>query len=339
MLKLKTSVEFDYSVDSLAFSADGGMIAGSGLAASGLTVFDTTVGTVIAFVKYDQALQLDNAIAWSSTGEVGYPHAAGTELRLAKIGPSGISIENTVSIIPFIKSDSVSFSPNGEFAALPGTIPNKIAHKLFLDKSPVPDILVVRIASGETFPIATGYLSKRLIWLSNEEIASVGGVHKGRGRVLSCFNFRTKETKSIQLSNVSFDSTQIAVDRDRRAIYVSGWIEDSDSGLGNGKSTLWCLSEDHEGNWQLHTSLQIPWNVGGDAKCSALQYSPALKRLVALVYDEAREPLRLIDPETGDFEGVEIGLDRTSRALAVSRDGGQIAISVGERVRIFEVAK
>jgi WD40 repeat protein len=335
MLKFKTSVEFDYSVDSIAFNADGDMIAGSGFAATGLTVSTTSDGEQRAFFKYTQASQLSNAIAWSSTGVIGYPHAAGTELRLGEIHQDGTSTEQTVMIAPFVQCEYVSFSPNGEYAAMPGRINHKDKQHNLLNKLPIPDVLIVRVQTGETFPISTGYLAERLVWLSEEEIAVVGDPYRGSGRYFSCFNIKTSESRSVQIS-AGFTSAQLAKDFDTRTIFVSGWHEDSKGLRGDGASTIWCLSEGVEGNWVVQKQLSIPWNSDGDAKCYALQYSQALKRLVALVYDETQKPIRVIDPETGAFEGVYIGGFKPNRSLAVSSDGRQVAIAVGTSARIFE---
>jgi hypothetical protein len=218
---------------------------------------------------------------------------------------------------------------------MPGRINHKDKQHKLLNKLPVPDVLIVRVQTGETFPISTGYLAERLVWLSEEEIAVVGDPYRGSGRYFSCFNIKTSESRSFQIS-AGFTSAQLAKDFDTRTIFASGWHEDSKGLRGDGASTIWCLSEGVEGNWEVRKQLSIPWNSDGDAKCYALQYSQAMKRLVALVYDETEKPIRLIDTETGAFEGVYIGGFKPNRSLAVSSDGRQVAIAVGTSARIFE---
>jgi len=338
MLHFKTAAEFDYDIGSLAFNARGDMIAGSGLAATGLIVCNTSDGKRRAFFKYSQALQLSNAIAWGAKGVIGYPHAASTELRLARIGNDGTTFEKTVAIEPFVKCEYVSFSPSGDYAAMPGRVNHKVKAHNKLNNIPNPDVLIIRVQTGETYSIATGYRSEKVIWLSETEIVAIGhpypGGRGGDGLCLICFNVNTKEVKEFQFG-AFFGSLQITKDIDTRTVYVYGWQEKGFQGCG--ASTIWCLTEGLEGEWVVQKKLSIPWNSDGDAKCYALEYSIALKRLVALIYDETQKPLRLIDPDTGEFEGVYVGGIEPNNALAVSHDGRQVAIAVGGSARVFEV--
>lgn len=338
LLKYRCSIKTDFDVNSIAFSPDGTRVAASGSDADGLSFYDIATGERVGFQSYGPPLGRSDTLDWNPvTNLIASPHQLLREICLWN-GDSDIELRRKIDCKPeFVEVNKPKINIGGKWVAAVGDTVGSIPPAVR------PDLLLSKISNDSSrMVLRLGLTSHSLAWTKTSLVAVGKSWANGLKVELCSLRLGMTEPTRLTLSDSPQTDIQCAVDPNGDRVFVSAWRSEPSLGMGNGFSTLWVIEDASTNPHVVHTH-RIPLDTTQKARAAnegarnySLAYMSGIDRVVLNTFDHSRSPVRLVDPLTGEYEGVNLESKRPNETLAVSSDGSMLATSEVNQIRIFE---